>query len=62
MFWIVLLSVWGGFLLGVVFMAVLFMVRGEKEAVQERRKRTNEKFTAGESHVDKEHKPRVSHG
>lgn len=62
MFWIVLLAVWGGFLLGVVFMAVLFMARAEKETMQERGKRPIEKFTVGESHGDKEPNPRVSHG
>ena len=27
MFWIILLSVWGGFLLGVILMAILFLAR-----------------------------------
>lgn len=30
MLWVILISVWGGFLLGVLFMAILSMAREEK--------------------------------
>lgn len=34
MFWVILFSVWGGFLLGVIFMAILSMARDERQTKQ----------------------------
>lgn len=62
MFWAILISVWGGFLLGVIFMAVLSMAREDRPAQSEQHRL--EVFSAAKTTTlpTRERKMKAMHG